>query len=103
MYKNIIKKNPHIKIFFLSITLVTFVSCVETSTTKPQTKQFVSKAKNSKLDYSNYSNAVSIVTDDKKYLTKLYSNIFPLKVGKVHSWTLEVKTAAGVQIGRAHV
>lgn len=98
MYKNNIIKSLVLQLFILITTLTSLVSCVETTSTKAQAKPLSKAINKSKLAYSNEANSVTIMTDDKKYITKLYSNMYPLKIGKVHSWTLEVKTSAGVPL-----
>ena len=66
---------------------------------------------NPKLDTSNtnhplkYSteHAVSQWTDDKKYHVTLHSNLYPLKMGKIHSWTVKVLYPDGKPVEQAKI
>lgn len=51
--------------------------------------------------YSNRENAVTVSTEDGKYRVSLYSNQYPLPVGKVHSWIAHIETPDGKPVADA--
>lgn len=47
--------------------------------------------------------AVSQWTDDKKYHVTLHSNLYPLKTGKIHSWTVRILYPNGKPVEQAKI
>ena len=97
--KNTIIRNTSIKNkivkLIIPIMLVSITACNETSIKQPINSAQPDKVISNELVYSDSAHSVRKVSDDKKYITTLYSELHPLRVGKVHSWVLEVKAADG--------
>lgn len=86
MKKSNVKYLRILKVCMLSLTLT---GCGYTAT-KQQSK-VVTDSKNT-LKYSDLNNAVTILSEDKKYKVTLYSNLSPLTTSKIHNWTVQVLT-----------
>lgn len=53
--------------------------------------------------YNNRENAVTRTTDDSLFQVSLYSNVSPLPLKKIHSWTVHIETQAGKPLENAKV
>ena len=53
-------------------------------------------------DFSK-SSATIIFSEDKKYRVTLYSNVFPIPMQKIHSWTAHIETADGKPLDKATI
>lgn len=49
------------------------------------------------------SSAITQMTDDKKYRVTLHSNVFPIPMQKIHSWTAHIETADGKPLENAKI
>lgn len=84
--------NPFITLFLLMSLLIT--GCANNQTASNQ---------NNPLKYSSRDNAVTQMSDDKKYRISLYSNNYPLPMGKIHSWTVKIELADGQPVENAKI
>lgn len=92
MNKIIRRINRIIKII-LPLSFLFISACNETNTKGSGVTKVESNQPSNKILYSDSEHSVTLMTDDKKYITTLYSQLYPLRVGKVHSWILEIKSA----------
>lgn len=53
--------------------------------------------------YSDRNNAITIPSEDGKYRVSLYSNHYPLPLGKIHSWTVHIETPDGKPLENAKI
>lgn len=53
-------------------------------------------------DFSKHS-ATTVFSEKKNYRVTLYSNIFPIPVQKIHSWTVHIETADGKPLKQATI
>lgn len=100
---NIIKTIISSVYVVVPLTMLLISGCMNGPSTKSNQENVIELQTNSKLSYSDTSHSVTQVTNDKKYITKLFSNLFPLKTGKVHSWILEVRTTDGKPLEKAKI
>lgn len=81
------------------ITLFLFISLLVPGCAN---NQIVSNT-NNPLKYSSRDNAITLMSDDKKYRVSLYSNHYPLPMGKIHSWTVKIEHADGQPVENAKI
>lgn len=85
-------KKYNVKYFrILQVCMLSFIMAGCGYTATKQQAKTVTDSKNT-FKYSDIKNAVTIMSEDKKYKVTLYSNQFPLTTGKIHNWTVQVLT-----------
>ena len=57
------------------------------------------------IKHGNFSkhSATTVMSEDKKYRVTLYSNVFPIPMQKIHSWTAHIETADGKPLEKAAI
>jgi len=72
---------------------------------KTPTLNFEIEEPNNIIKQGDFSqNSPTIVTsDDKNYRVALYSNVFPIPMQKIHSWTARIETADGKPLEKATI
>jgi hypothetical protein len=98
------KNNTACLVFVLrSIVITSIISlsaCAGSGTNK--TAYTAATAKSHVKPYSE-SSAIMQMTDDKKYRVTLHSNVFPIPMQKIHSWTAQIETADGKPLEKAKI
>lgn len=76
--------NKYLILFFSAFLSILFIltGCAHSEKNNTQDAQ----------RFNGEKNLVTKFSEEKKYKVSLYSNMFPLTTGEIHSWILDVKT-----------
>ena len=82
-------------LFFIALAASNLPGCSDSEKNSNMALSAVEQDKHDPIEYNGENNRIEKFSEEKKYKVSLYTENFPLPTGKIHTWTLDVKTPDG--------